>query len=773
MKKQLVQWAGMGVWIVACLSACAPIKTEVGNLNVIPQPQEVRQDMQGNPFVVNSQTCIVYPESNEKMERTAAFLASYIKEATGTTVCTTTRPKEKNSIILGIDPSITHKEGYRLAVTADNIRLTGGSEAGVFYGIQTLYKALPPTKGREVSAAIPAGEVSDYPRFGYRGFMVDVGRHYFPVSYLKQIIDMLALHNINYFHWHLTEDQGWRIEIKKYPKLTEIGSVRPRTLIDWGTMAYDETPHSGFYTQEEAREIVRYAADRFITVIPEIDLPGHMMGALASYPELGCTGGPYEIPCKWGVFPDVLCGGNEQALQLAKDVLNEIMDIFPSPYIHIGGDECPKVRWEKCPKCQAKIRELGLKDTPEHTKENQLQTYFMAEVGKVISDRGRKMLGWDEMLEGGLAPGATVMSWTSVKGGIKAARLHHDAVMTPIQFLYFSNPTYNRIKGTKSLERVYTFEPVPDELTAEEKKHIIGTQGCIWTEWTRDSLKMEWQILPRMAALSEIQWTEPSHKDFDSFLKRLPSLLAVYRDRGYDFRQDIYEVSIDIVPSPEEGKAKIVFHTFDDADIHYTLDGTMPDANSPLYEDTIRTDRDVIIQAVAVRPQGISAVSKEEIHFNAATMKPVVLNTVPHKSYTFKGGDVLIDGLYGDMNYRSGRWIGFYGTDMDVVLDLTEPKEICSAFVNTLLNTGDAIFGATGLKVEVSEDGKNFRTLASRDFPVVEKGTKMQSLRHSVAFDKVKTRYVRMIAKVTPELPAWHSMPGGKAFLFVDELGVE
>ena len=331
MKKQLVQWAGMGVWIVACLSACAPIKTEVGNLNVIPQPQEVRQDMQGNPFVVNSQTCIVYPESNEKMERTAAFLASYIKEATGTTVCTTTRPKEKNSIILGIDPSITHKEGYRLAVTADNIRLTGGSEAGVFYGIQTLYKALPPTKGREVSAAIPAGEVSDYPRFGYRGFMVDVGRHYFPVSYLKQIIDMLALHNINYFHWHLTEDQGWRIEIKKYPKLTEIGSVRPRTLIDWGTMAYDETPHSGFYTQEEAREIVRYAADRFITVIPEIDLPGHMMGALASYPELGCTGGPYEIPCKWGVFPDVLCGGNEQALQLAKDVWNARWGSFPSP----------------------------------------------------------------------------------------------------------------------------------------------------------------------------------------------------------------------------------------------------------------------------------------------------------------------------------------------------------------------------------------------------------------------------------------------------------
>jgi glycoside hydrolase family 20, candidate beta-N-acetylhexosaminidase len=632
---------------------------------------------------------------------------------------------------------------------------------------------LPLTKNKQVSAAIPVGTVNDYPRFGYRGFMVDVGRHYFPVSYLKQIIDMLALHNINYFHWHLTEDQGWRIEIKKYPKLTEIGSMRPRTLIDRETQTYDETPHSGFYTQEEAKEIVKYAADRFITVIPEVDLPGHMMGALVSYPELGCTGGPYEIPCKWGVFPDVLCGGNDRTLQFAKDVLNEIMDIFPSPYIHIGGDECPKVRWEKCPVCQAKIRELGLKDTPKHSKENQLQTYFMSEVGKVINDRGRKMLGWDEMLEGGLAPGATVMSWTGVKGGIEAARLHHDAIMTPIQYLYFSNPTYNRIKGTKSLGRVYTFEPVSNELAEDERKYIIGTQGCIWTEWTRDSLKMEWQILPRMAALSEIQWTEPSHKNFDSFLKRLPALLAIYRDRGYDFRQDIYDVNIDIVPAPDEGKARIAFQTFDDAEIHYTLDGSVPDVQSPLYTDTIQVDKDVIIQAIAVRPQGASQISKEEIHFNAATMKPVTLNTIPHKSYTFKGGSTLIDGLYGDMNYRSGRWIGFYGTDMNVTLDLLEPKEVSSVFVNTMLNTGDAIFGTTGLKVEVSEDGKNFRRVASEDFPVVEKGTKMQSRKDSVSFDKVKARYIKIIAEVTPKLPAWHSMPGEKAFLFVDEIGVE
>ena len=768
-----MQWAGLGMWVALTLSACTPTKREVGNLNVIPQPQEVVQNFQENPFVIHSGTKIVYPAGNEKLERTAEFLASYIKEATGLTVQCTTENKESDAIILSVDTAIKQKEGYRLEVTSNNIRLAGGSEAGVFYGIQTLHKSMPVTKDRESASAIPAGIVNDYPRFDYRGFMVDVGRHYFPVSYLKQIIDMLALHNINYFHWHLTEDQGWRIEIKKYPKLTEIGSTRPRTLMDWSTREYDETPHSGFYTQEEAKEIVKYAADRFITVIPEVDLPGHMMAALASYPELGCTGGPYEIPCEWGVFPDVLCGGNTKALEFAKDVLNEIMDIFPSPYIHIGGDECPKVRWKECPKCQAKIRELGLKDTPKHNKENRLQTYFMAEVGKVISERGRKMLGWDEMLEGGLAPGATVMSWTSPRGGIETVRLHHNAIMTPIQYLYFSNPTYNRIKGTKSLERVYTFEPVSDELTEEEKQYIIGAQGCIWTEWTRDSLKMEWQILPRMAALSEIQWTEPAHKDFDGFLNRLPALLAIYKDRGYDFRQDIYDVTIQVVPEEQEGKAKVFFLTFDNAEVHYTLDGSEPNAQSSLYTDTLHLDKDAVIQAIAVRPQGNSSISKEEIHFNAVTMKPPTLNVEPHKSYTFQGGSTLTDGLYGDLNYRSGRWVGFYGNNPDITIDMQEPKEISSAFINTLLNPGDAIFGATGLKIEISDDGKVFREIASKKIPVLEKGTKMQIRKEEISFDKVKTRYVRIIAETTSKLPAWHSMPGKNAFLFVDEIGVE
>jgi len=540
MNKKLLSRLAPGLFAVVLFTACRPAATVKGNLDVIPQPQEIVLARDTTPFIIDRSTTIVYPATNEKMHRTADFLATFIKEMTGTEVRVSDKGKSSNAIILAVDSTMGHPEGYKLQITPEKVLLTGGSEAGVFYGIQTIHKALPILKDGKVAAALPAGTVTDFPRFRYRGFMIDVGRHFFPVSYLKQMIDLMALHNINYFHWHLTEDQGWRIEIKKYPKLTEVGSKRDSTIIDWETKKFDGKPHSGFYTQDEAREIVRYAADRFITVVPEIDLPGHTTAALASYPELGCTGGPYKVLCSFGVFPDVLCAGNDQTLQFTKDVLDEIMDIFPSEYIHIGGDECPKSHWEKCPKCQAKIKELGIKALPKHSKENQLQTYFMSELEKEINAHGRRMLGWDEVLEGGLTPNSTIMSWRGIQGGIEAARQHHDVIMTPIQRLYFSNPHINKMTGFEWMNRVYNFEPVPAELTDAEKKFVIGTQGCIWTEWTADSTKMEWQILPRMAALSEIQWTLPEHKNFERFMERLPEMLKIYSSLDYGYREDVF-----------------------------------------------------------------------------------------------------------------------------------------------------------------------------------------------------------------------------------------
>ena len=589
------------MFVLGLASCTAPDIVE-GNLNVIPMPQEVSQLLNDAPFVISSSTTIVYPEGNEKLERTAHFLASYIKEVTGTVVKVGT-DGGTNSIQLVLDKAIAQPEGYELVVNAEQITVKGSTEKGVFYGIQTLHKALPVTDASK-TPAIPAGTVKDHPSFEYRGFLIDVGRHYFSVDYLKEIIDMLAMHNINYFHWHLTEDQGWRIEIKKYPNLTKVGSHRRATMIGWDVEGDDNTPVDGFYTQEEAKEIVRYAADRFITVIPEIDLPGHMLAALASYPELGCTGGPYEIPVRFGVFEDVLCGGNEKTLQFAKDVLEEIMDVFPSEYIHIGGDECPKTRWEKCPKCQAKIRQLHLKSTPKHSKENQLQVYFMAEVEKVITAHGRKMMGWDEILHGNPAKSVTVMAWTSPKASVRSAQLQHKTINCPISNLYLSNPHYNKITGMNSVARVYNYDVLPKELSEADKKNIIGAQGCIWTEWTKDSLKMEWQLMPRLAALSELQWSNPEKKNLDCFLNRLQHQLDLYTAHGYHYKQDIYEANINIEPKKDSKEATVTLTTYDKVPTYYTLDGSEPSTASTLYEKAFTVTDSVTVRVIAVRNNG-------------------------------------------------------------------------------------------------------------------------------------------------------------------------
>lgn len=766
----------MAVWAMCAsmvwgVASCSQKEVVQGNLRVIPLPQEVVESVSDSSFVINSSTQICYPEGNEKMKRNAEFLASYIRKMTGVELALSTTMKSHNAILLQLDDAVQHQEGYDLKIGTEQIVLKGSTESGVFYGIQTLHKALPITEGKAL-AAIPCGTVKDFPRFGFRGFMIDVGRHFFSVDYLKEIIDMLALHNINYFHWHLTEDQGWRIEIKKYPQLTEVGSKRKETLISWGSNKYDGIPVSGYYTQEEAKEIVRYAAERYITVIPEIDMPGHTLAALASYPELGCTGGPYEVATTFGVFTDVLCGGNDKTLQFAKDVVNEIMDIFPSPYVHIGGDECPKEHWKTCPKCQRKIKQLGLRDTKEHTKENQLQAWFMGEVEKEVKARGRKMLAWDEILEGNPAKSTTVMAWTSPKARVKSLQQGHQTIACPITHLYFSNPGYNRLRGVNSVARVYNFEPMPEGISKEEQQNVIGAQGCIWTEWTKDSVKMEWQMMPRIAALSELQWSAPEGKNLESFLKRLEHQMDIYTAYGYHYKQDIDEVSI-AVEADEKGEAHVTLTTFDDAPVYYTLDGTEPTVESAKYEAPFVVNKSAVIKAKAVRERGESEVSEETLDFNLATMKPITLAEAPHANYVFKGKTLLVDGLQGDGNYRSGRYLGFYGKNLDATVDLQTEQEISSAFISTYLMPNDHIFGLEGMEVYVSSDGKEYRKVAEKALPVLSKESKDNVAKmETVSFDKVKARFVRLVGKCTSELPKWHRGAGQTAFMFVDEIGV-
>ncbi len=526
------------VALLASLSFVSAKDNNIGNWQIVPLPQEVKETGE-NPFQLTSKTTIRYAAGDEKQRKDADFLSAHIKEVTGIEVKTTTKPS-KSQISLVLNAGDDKSEAYSILASKSGITVSATSHAGLFHGIQSIMKALPITKGENVkSVSLPAVELKDAPRFAYRAFMIDVGRHYFSVPYLKKLIDVFAMHNINYFHWHLTEDQGWRLEIKKYPMLTKIGSVRKQTIVQGSKDTYDGVPVSGYYTQEEAREIVKYAADRYITVIPEIDMPGHMLAALASYPELGCTGGPYEVTCRFGVFEDVLCAGKSKTLQFAKDVIDEVMDIFPSEYIHIGGDECPKDRWKECANCQKKIAALGIQELPGHSKEEQLQTWFMGEIEKEIRNHGRKMMGWDEILEGTPAKDITVCGWTSLDASVRSAREGHPTIVAPITNFYFSNPRINKIEGIPSIQRVYDVEPCSDKLTPAEQQNVIGAEGCIWTEWVKDAEKMEWEMLPRLAALSEVQWTAKGKRDIENFYPRLLHMQDLYRLYGLNYKADI------------------------------------------------------------------------------------------------------------------------------------------------------------------------------------------------------------------------------------------
>ena len=747
------------------------------NYEVVPLPKSITPAKEA-PFILSTSTHIGYPEGNEKLRQTAVFLSGYIREMTGIETEVTADTGSSNSIRLVLDrTAVSSPEGYRLKVGKRDITITGSSEAGIFYGIQTLRKSLPVTGQKEIS--FPAVQILDEPEYRYRGMHLDVGRHFFSTDFIKKYIDIIALHNLNTFHWHLTDDQGWRIEIKKYPKLTEIGSKRKESLLNDGPGKFDGKPYGGFYTQEEVKDIIEYAAERYITVIPEIDLPGHITSALAAYPDLGCTGGPYEVATTYGVHKEVLCVGNEQSLRFAKDVLSEIIELFPSHYIHVGGDECPRDRWQQCPKCQALIHNNGWKDTKEHKAEDKLQSYFMTEVERFVNSKGRQIIGWDEILEGGLAPNATVMSWRGVAGGIEAAKQKHDVIMTPNTYLYFdyyqTKDIANEpeaIGGYVPVETVYNYEPMPADLTPEEQKYIIGVQANLWTEYIPTYSQVEYMELPRMAALSEIQWTMPEKKNYEGFLKRLPQLVDIYDVYKYNYAKHVFDVNAVFTPNPKDGTLDVTLSTIDNSPIYYTLDGTEPSAASQLYTETLKLKQNCTFKAITVRPAGNSRVVTEEIAFNKASMKPVTMLQPVNKQYEFKGAPTLVDGLKGNGNYKTGRWIAFYKNDMEAVIDMQQPTEISSASISTCVEKGDWVFDARAFSVAVSEDGKNFKEIASEKYPAMKQDDKNGVFNHTLTFDPVTARYVKVTALAEHSIPAWHGGKGNPAFLFVDEISL-
>jgi hexosaminidase len=506
--------------------------------SIIPKPSNI--EIKSGTFLFNNDTQIVSSTETYKISK---YLQDKLKPATGLTFNIVQTKPEKNYIFFSLGDSNLPPEGYTFSSSPEKIEIYASNEAGLFYGIQSLIQLMPTEvfSFRQVNLkwSIPAVEIKDSPRFAWRGLHLDTCRHYMPVDFIKKFIDLMAIHKMNTFHWHLTDDQGWRIEIKKYPALTQISSCRKETLIGHffdKPEKYDGIKYCGFYTQDEIKDVVQYAADRYITIVPEIEMPGHSLAVLAAYPELSCTGGPFEVATKWGIFDDVYCAGNEQTFIFIQDVLSEVIDLFPGKYIHIGGDECPKTRWEKCPKCQLRIKQENLKN------EHELQSYFITRIEKFLNERNKSIIGWDEILQGGLAPNAVVMSWRGIKGGVAAAKASHYVIMTPGSYCYLDRYQGNKLKepltigGFLPLKKVYSYDPIPKSLKESESKYILGVQGNLWTEYMKTPSDVEYMAYPRAIAIAEVGWSKEAKKDFKDFsirldedLKRLDQLNVKYR----------------------------------------------------------------------------------------------------------------------------------------------------------------------------------------------------------------------------------------------------
>ncbi len=611
--------------IVSCSDSAETHPIEIEDLgdpkavSIIPMPLEITK--LNKNYKISNSTTIYLHGSEDKLTGIANYLKDRFEAAvSNTSIKISNETSEEKGIHFIINDAIDMdlgEEGYRLE-SDNNLIITANEPSGVFYGVQTLFQLLPPevygNEQKEIELIIPSVKISDTPRYTYRGMHLDPCRHFFSVEFTKKYLDYMAYHKLNKFHWHLTEDQGWRIEIKKYPKLVEMGSKRSGTLIlnhdvKWDEQKYDTIPVEGYYTQDEIREIVQYAADRFIEVIPEIEMPGHSTAALVGYPQLSCTGGTFEVLQRPGVIPDVYCAGNDSVFVFLKDIIDEVTELFPSQYIHIGGDECPKERWEKCDKCQKRMADNGLKN------EHELQSWFISEMEKHINEKGKTIIGWSEIMEGGIAPNAVLQSWIGTDAGIEAAKEQHNAIMSPYQYLYFDGTYVDRAHREMepfgqtycwtNTEKAYSFDPTPDTIPAEYHQYFIGAEATMWTEFIKTEAHLEYMLMPRISALSEVCWTSKEQKNLTQFLIRLDNQYGRYDAMGANYR----------IPHPI--MADTLFITTGDSvkignssgitEIRYTLDDTDPTENSQLYSEPFLATENATIKARAFSPNGKSS----------------------------------------------------------------------------------------------------------------------------------------------------------------------
>ena len=711
--------------LLLSLFLCACIPPENIGVNILPSPQQF--ELKEGKFLFDASTGVF---ADSVFFEQIPYLKSISSQPLN---------GESTTIALLYEGAFSDEE-YILDISEDTIAISATTSEGIIRGIQTLRQLLPLQKK---SAYIPALSIHDYPRFSWRGMLLDCSRHFMEKDFVKRYIDLLALHKMNVLHWHLTEDQGWRIEIEQYPKLTEIGA--------WRTQK-DGSIYGGFYTKEDIREIVAYAKERHITVVPEIELPGHSLAALASYPQLSCTGGPFEVENDWGVFKDIYCAGNDSVFMFLENVLDEVLELFPSKYIHIGGDEAPKYRWDNCNKCKARMRNEGLDDS------HQLQSYFITRIERYLNSKGLQIIGWDEILEGGLAPSATVQSWRGMDGGIAAAKSGHYAIMSPTSHAYFDYDL-----DAIDLQKVYSFEPIPSVLSEEEAQFILGGECNMWSERAPQDL-VDSKVFPRLLAMSEVLWTT-APKDYPNFYKKVQKHYDILDAFGVDYG---YE-SVPITSHCEYKNGQFEYRLFS-ATPDITLEYRLDNSDWKSYSESFFVSNSVLVEARGFKNGKPYGEYKQSVNKHIANGKKVSYAVPFSPNYPAKEELTLTDGLVGsNTKFRDGCWQGFYGESLDVLIDLEEEQTINTIDVGCFQYNLSWILMPKSIRIYSSDDGINFEKLVS--FQNTISPQKEGQFRHQYSLlCSARTRYIRLVAENFGILPDWHPAAGSQAWLFVDEI---
>ncbi len=757
--------------------------------SIIPQPQSLKYPDKSGTFVLDASTQIVLEGSST--DKAVDFFNEYLKKYYGFHLSIASKSSSKNAIRLNYERMDKYKPGaYNLSVDSKGVYITGDNEDGVFYGIQTLIQLLPLPDLNKKSIikklGIPFLVIEDEPRFAYRGLHLDVGRHFMPVDFVKKYIDYIALHKLNFFHWHLTEDQGWRIEIKKYPKLTTVGAWRNGTIIGrYPGTGNDGIRYGGFYTQAEIKDVVSYAQKRYITVVPEIEMPGHSSAAIAAYPELSCFPDKtteYPAMCAWsgsregkqvqqtwGVFDDVFCAGKENTFQFLQDVLDEVLALFPSQYIHVGGDECPKEHWKKCPNCQKRMKENNLKD------EHQLQSYFIQRMEKYLNSKGRILIGWDEILEGGLAPNAVVMSWRGEKGGIEAANQKHKVIMSPQNPVYFDHTQSESedsvtIGGFNPIEKVYAYDPIPKELNEEQSGYIMGAQANVWTEYMKNTKKVEYMLFPRISALSEVLWSQVKEKNWINFEDKMKTQYKRYETWKANYSKAYFDIKISVLPSVDYSGV-LVKADIKGKENEIYFSGNKTSLPGTKYSAPISLSKSQDLN-LSVKSNGkLISTTTKTFRFNKATGKEIKLTREASKTYPGDGAFTLVNGIVNEKGFaRSKEFIGFSGEDCEAIIDLGKSTPVMNIVVHFLNRPSSWIYRPSAIEVFRSVDGKEWHSLKISDDIENKQGSEKASMK--LEFEKANARYIKLNIANWGEIPQGNPGAGKKSWLFLDEIEI-